>query len=45
MINFRKCVNQAFIFCLQINYIREDVQKYILATSDFAKSIQADINH
>ena len=24
---------------------REDVQKYILATSDFAKSIQNDINH
>ena len=24
---------------------REDVQKHILATSDFAKSIQADINH
>ena len=24
---------------------REDVQKYILATSDFAKSIQTDINH
>ena len=23
---------------------REDVQKYILATSDFAKSIQTDIN-
>ena len=23
----------------------EDVQKYILAMSDFAKSIQADINH
>ena len=24
---------------------REDVQKYILATSDFSKSIQTDINH
>ena len=24
---------------------KEDVQKYILATSDFAKSIQMDINH
>ena len=24
---------------------REDVQKHILATSDFAKSIQTDINH
>ena len=24
---------------------REDVQKYILATSDFAKSIQIDIKH
>ena len=24
---------------------REDVQKYILATSDFAKSIETDINH
>ena len=24
---------------------REDVQKYILATSDFAKSIQTDISH
>ena len=24
---------------------REDVQKYILATSDFAKSMQTDINH
>ena len=27
------------------NMPREDVQKYILATSDFAKSIQTDINH
>ena len=27
------------------NITREDVQKYILATSDFAKSIQTDINH
>ena len=27
------------------NITREDVQKYILATSDFAKSIQSDINH
>ena len=27
------------------NILREDVQKYILATSDFAKSIQTDINH
>ena len=24
---------------------KEDVQKYILATSDFTKSIQTDINH
>ena len=24
---------------------KEDVQKYILGTSDFAKSIQTDINH
>ena len=24
---------------------RENVQKYILATSDFAKGIQTDINH
>ena len=24
---------------------KEDVQKYILATSDFAKSTQTDINH
>ena len=24
---------------------KEDIQKYILATSDFAKSIQTDINH
>ena len=24
---------------------REDVQKYILATSDYAKSIQTDIDH
>ena len=24
---------------------REDVQKYILATSDFEKNIQTDINH
>ena len=24
---------------------KEDVQKYILATSDFAKSIETDINH
>ena len=27
------------------NIPREDVQKYILATFDFAKSIQTDINH
>ena len=27
------------------NIPREDVQKYIFATSDFAKSIQTDINH
>ena len=27
------------------NIPREDVQKYILATSDFAKSIQTNINH
>ena len=27
------------------NISREDVQKYILATSDFAKSIQTDINY
>ena len=27
------------------NIPTEDVQKYILATSDFAKGIQADINH
>ena len=27
------------------NIPREHVQKYILATSDFAKSIQTDINH
>ena len=27
------------------NIPREDVQKYFLATSDFAKSIQTDINH
>ena len=27
------------------NIPKEDVQKYILATSDFAKSIQTDINH
>ena len=27
------------------NIPREDVQKYILATSDFAKSIETDINH
>ena len=27
------------------NIPREDVQKCILATSDFAKSIQTDINH
>ena len=27
------------------NILREDVQKYILATSDFAKSIQTNINH
>ena len=27
------------------NIPREDVQKYILATSDFAKSMQNDINH
>ena len=27
------------------NIPRDDVQKYILATSDFAKSIQTDINH
>ena len=28
-----------------VNIPREDVQKYILATSDFAKSIQTDSNH
>ena len=28
-----------------VNIQREDVQKYILATSDFAKSIQTDSNH
>ena len=27
------------------NIPKEDVQKYILVTSDFAKSIQTDINH
>ena len=27
------------------NIPNEDVQKYLLATSDFAKSIQTDINH
>ena len=27
------------------NMLSEDVQKYILATSDFAKGIQTDINH
>ena len=27
------------------NISKEDVQKYILVTSDFAKSIQTDINH
>ena len=27
------------------NIQRENVQKYILVTSDFAKSIQTDINH
>ena len=27
------------------NIPREDVQKYLLVTSDFAKSIQTDINH
>ena len=27
------------------NMPSEDVQKYILATSDFAKGIQTDINH
>ena len=27
------------------NIARDDVQKYILATSDFTKSIQTDINH
>ena len=28
-----------------VNIPRDDVQKYLLATSDFAKSIQTDINH
>ena len=28
-----------------VNISREDVQKYILARSDFAKGIQTDINH
>ena len=28
-----------------VNIPRKDVQKYILATFDFAKSIQTDINH
>ena len=27
------------------NIPKEDVQKYLLATSDFAKSIQTDINY
>ena len=27
------------------NIPKEDVQKYLLATSDFAKSMQTDINH
>ena len=27
------------------NIPKEDVQKYLFATSDFAKSIQTDINH
>ena len=27
------------------NIPKEDVQKYLLATSDFAKSMQIDINH
>ena len=27
------------------NILSEDVQKYILATSDFSKGIQGDINH
>ena len=27
------------------NVPKEDVQKYLLVTSDFAKSIQTDINH
>ena len=27
------------------NIPKEDAQKYLLATSDFAKSIQTDINH
>ena len=25
--------------------LKDDVQKYVLATSDFAKSMQTDINH
>ena len=28
-----------------LTFQSEDVQKYLLATSDFAKSIQTDINH
>ena len=28
-----------------VNILRDDVQKYLLATSDFDESIQTDINH
>lgn len=34
-----------FHIVADVDLPREDVQKYILATSDFAKTIQTDINH
>ena len=47
--NFADNVDTSFDFYSRIaadaDIPKEDVQKYILATSDFAKSIQIDINH
>ena len=47
--NLADCINTNSDFYSRIaahaDIPKEDVQKYILATSDFAKSIQTDINH
>ena len=47
--NLVDCVDTSSDFYSSIandaNMPKEDVQKYLLATSDFAKSMQTDINH